>query len=130
MQNVDPKRWLLETWFTDPQCHPSETRFPHEARKCSNLGLESPPAVIARQRWYWDRTEGFGGAWILMYDPSVDPRLAGRVFLLVVGTDGDEGAAEVFDADGALWGCAYVDTAGPMWETPEGMDERFPELEW
>ena len=126
---IDPKRWFSELFFASPVCQPCADQFPHTHRLCRELGIEPPATVTRRQRWYADRLGDIGAAWILMYDAQADPALDATLFMIFVGTDGDDGAVELYDEHGELLGCAFLDGYRAAWGELDAMGEHFPEQE-
>lgn len=118
----DAKAWFIEH-YQSPICEPSAGLFPDPRYGCEALGVNAPPEVQASTQWYWDKLADFGGAWSLRYQTE-----QGAVFVVFCGTDGDEGAVELFDATGRPLASAFLSGDGMHWEPRDAIRNRFVEL--
>lgn len=88
---------------------PSHDLFPSQA---SLVPLEQAPAEAqAARAFYQEACFDWGGAWIHRYAIDGDP-----LFVVFVGTDGDAGWLELYDADGGLLGAATLTADAVHWE--------------
>ncbi len=119
---LNAKSWFIEK-YQQPIAQPSEGLFPDMRDTCKSLGITPPASVKASNDWYWDTLSDFGGAWSLHYD--VD---GVSLFVVFCGTDGDEGAVEIFDATGEALCSAFLCGDDQTWEPQEAIRRRFTEL--
>ncbi len=119
---LDAKSWFIEN-YREPIAQPTEGLFPDPCFSCENLGIKPPAPVHASMAWYWEALSDFGGAWSLRYDVE-----GVEIFLVFCGTDGDEGAVEIFNSEGELLTSAFLLGDEQIWETPEQIQSRFARL--
>jgi hypothetical protein len=119
---LDAKSWFIEN-YQDTIAEPSEGLFPDPRFSCKHLGITPPASVTASTAWYWEHLADCGGAWSLRYD--VD---GVALFLVFCGTDGDEGAVEIFDTAGHPLASAFLCGSEQIWEAQAEIRRRFGDL--
>ena len=120
---IDVRTWFVAN-YRHPIAQPSEGLFPDPRFGCKTQGVAVPATVAESEKWWWERLSDFGGAWSLQYDVGGE-----TCFMVFVGTDGDDGAVELFDASGAPLDCAFLDGRTIQWASIEDVRARFPEPE-
>ena len=118
---MDPVTWFQSS-YVRPVCQPTTDDFPHQHRQCKIIGVEPPENVKKSHDWWWETLSDFGGAWMLQYDVE-----GSSIFVVFVGTDGDEGAVELYDSAGVLFAAAFLNGDEQTWEPIEAVRARF---EW
>jgi hypothetical protein len=110
--------WFEQQIGNGRASQPSSTSFPLAATQVSDL--DAPPAVRDARDHYRAACSDWGGAWIHRQAIS-----SHEVFYVHVGTDGDDGALEIFDTAGNLLDAAFVDGQTITWEDRSAIRLRF-----
>lgn len=116
---MNARSWFISN-YQHPVCQPSDEHFPHLSHRCQELKIEAPQAVTQSHDWWWETLSDFGGAWTLCYEVEQT-----RLFVVFVGTDGDEGAVELYDEQGGLLDAAFLDGDLQTWESIDQVRARF-----
>lgn len=109
---MDEIRAWFEAAARGRAAQPSPTSFPREETLASEADI--PGAVAEARAFYIEACFDWGGAWVHRQ------RIGARdVFYVHVGTDGDAGWLEVFDAAGVFLLAGSFDGKRLVWEPRE-----------
>lgn len=114
----DIRAWFEAQLGAGRSAQPSPDGFPLATTVVADD--QAPEAVRAARTFYRDACFDWGDAWI-----HRQPIGSRDVFFVHAGTDGDEGALEVFDGSGTLLDAAFVDGQHVEWEAREAVRARF-----
>ena len=113
------RAWFERTIGAGRAAQPTDRGFPSRASLVDVATLAAP--IREAVAYYNAACFDFGRAWA---HREVD---GDHSFIFVhVGTDGDEGALEVYSVDGALLDAALLDGTTVTWRPRNVVRERFP----
>lgn len=111
------KSWFEKRYLESPQSEASADGFPSLATKQDPSTV--PKSIRESHDAWWDRLSDFGGASIHVTEP---PETA---FFIFIGTDGDEGGVEFYDADGEFLFAGFLDGFRVEWIPRAELAGRF-----
>lgn len=111
-------RWFEVEISRGRACQPSPTGFPLATTVVADVA--APVAVLEAAQFYRGAIGDGGDAWI--HRQSIG---GSDVFFVHLGTDGDEGALEVFDVSGSSVASAYLDGQTVTWQETDVVRTRF-----
>lgn len=110
----DVRAWFEQQIGRGRAAQPSRNLFPSEASVVA--AADAPPAVQQACDFYQQTCFDWGGASI---------HRERDMWFVHVGTDGDDGALEVFDTAGSLLDAAFIDGQKVTWEDQAAVRARF-----